>query len=94
MYTGKTSRATHNKFHDLWEASGLEPLPFPTQVILASAMTEMFNRAQKTKYIGPFAGQVSGLINEVKPAAKILEEMVEEAAEILSRKLPEKVTVK
>jgi NAD(P)H-dependent flavin oxidoreductase YrpB (nitropropane dioxygenase family) len=94
LYTGKTSRATHNKFHDLWEASGLEPLPFPTQVILASAMTEMFNRAEKEKFIGPFAGQVSGLITEVKPAAKILEEMVEEAAEILSRKLPEKVIVK
>jgi len=94
LYTGKTSRATHNKFHDLWETSGLEPLPFPTQVMLASAMVEMFNRAEKKEFIGPFAGQVSGLIKEIKPAAQILQDMVEEAAEILSRKLPENVIVK
>ena len=31
-YTGKTLRASYNKFHDLWDDSGLEPLPFPTQV--------------------------------------------------------------
>ena len=94
LYTGKTSRATHNKFHDLWESSGLEPLPFPTQVILASAMVEMFNKAERKEFIGPFAGQVSGLIKEVKPAAEVLQDMVEEAAEILSRKLPENVIVK
>ena len=27
LYTGKTSRAIYNRFHDLWEASGLELLP-------------------------------------------------------------------
>ena len=37
IYTGKTSRATYNRFHDLWEESGLEPLRFPQQVLLASA---------------------------------------------------------
>ncbi|MBL6968181.1 MAG: nitronate monooxygenase, partial [Desulfobacteraceae bacterium] len=43
---------------------------------------------------GPFAGQVSGLITEIRPAAQIVEDMVEEAADILSRKLPENVIVK
>jgi nitronate monooxygenase len=47
LYTGKTSRATYNKFHVLWENSGLEPLPFPAQVTLASAVVEMFNKAEK-----------------------------------------------
>jgi NAD(P)H-dependent flavin oxidoreductase YrpB (nitropropane dioxygenase family) len=94
LYTGKTSRATFNKLHNLWEGSGLEPLPFPTQVILASAMVEMFNMAGKKEYIGPFAGQVSGLIQEIKPAAEILQDMVEEAADILTKKLPESVVVK
>ena len=94
LYTGKTSRATFNKFHTLWEGSGLEPLPFPTQVLMASAMVEMFNKAGKKEFIGPFAGQVSGLIQEIKPAAEILQDMVEKAAEILSKKLPENVVVK
>jgi nitronate monooxygenase len=94
LYTGKTSRATYNRFHDLWETSGLDPLPFPTQILLASGMVEMFTRAQKTEYVGPFAGQVSGLIKEIKPAAEILRNMVEEAVDILTRKLPESVKAK
>ena len=94
LYTGKTSRATYNKFHDLWDQSGLEALPFPTQVMIASAMVEMFTKAHKKEYIGPFAGQVSGLIKEIKPAARILEDMVAETVDILVRRLPEAVTAK
>jgi NAD(P)H-dependent flavin oxidoreductase YrpB (nitropropane dioxygenase family) len=93
IYTGKTSRATYNRFHDLWEESGLEPLRFPVQVVLASAIVDMFNRAGNVEYVGPFAGQVAGLIDEVKPAARIVEEMVEETADILTRRLPASVTV-
>ncbi len=92
LYTGKTSRATYNRFHDLWETSGLDPLPFPVQVLFASAMVEMFTRAQKLEYVGPFAGQVSGLIREIKPAAQILNDMVEEAVDILTRRLRQEVT--
>jgi NAD(P)H-dependent flavin oxidoreductase YrpB (nitropropane dioxygenase family) len=91
IYTGKTSRATYNRFHDLFEESGLEPLPFPVQVIFASALVDMFNTAGQKEYVGPFAGQVSGMIHEVEPAARIVERMVEEAVDILTRKLPENV---
>jgi NAD(P)H-dependent flavin oxidoreductase YrpB (nitropropane dioxygenase family) len=93
IYTGKTSRATYNRFHDLWDESGLEPLHFPVQVVLASAIVDMFNRAGNVEYVGPFAGQVSGLIHEIKPAAQIVDEMVEEAADILTRRLPESVSI-
>jgi NAD(P)H-dependent flavin oxidoreductase YrpB (nitropropane dioxygenase family) len=92
IYTGKTSRATYNRFHDLWEESGLEPLRFPVQVVLASAIVDMFNQAGNVDYVGPFAGQVSGLIHEVQPAAHIVADMVEQAVDILGRKLPETVT--
>jgi NAD(P)H-dependent flavin oxidoreductase YrpB (nitropropane dioxygenase family) len=94
LYTGKTSRAIFNKFHTLWESSGLEALPFPNQVLFASAIVEMFNKAEKKEYMGPFSGQVSGLITEIKPAAKIVEDMVEEAADILTRRFPAEITVK
>ena len=94
LYTGKTSRATYNRFHDLWETSGLDPLPFPTQVLFASGMVEMFTKAEKFEYVGPFAGQVSGLIDEIKPAAQILADMVEGAVDVLARRLPEEVTAK
>ena len=94
LYTGKTSRTIYSQIHDLWDNAGLEPLPFPMQGLVASAMAEMFNKAEKKEFMGPFSGQVSGLIKEVKPAALIVEEMIEEAAEIITQKFPAEIIVK
>jgi len=93
-YTGKTLRASYNKFHDLWDNSGLEPLPFPTQVLISSALLASFIEANKTDFVGGLAGQVSGIIKEIKPAARVVEDMVEEAVDILTRRLPENVVAK
>jgi len=93
-YTGKTLRASYNQFHDLWANSGLDPLPFPTQVLISSAMLASFIEANKTDFVGGLAGQVSGIIKEIKPAAQVLEAMVAEAVDILTRKLPENVTAR
>ncbi|MGD2097062.1 MAG: nitronate monooxygenase [Desulfobacterales bacterium] len=93
-YTGKTLRASYNRFHDLWENSGLEPLPFPTQILISSALLASFVEAHKTDFVGGLAGQVSGIIKDIKPAARVLEEMVEGAVDILIRKLPESVVAK
>jgi nitronate monooxygenase len=93
-YTGKTLRASYNKFHDLWDGSGLEPLPFPTQVLISSALLGSFVEGRKDDYVGGLAGQVSGLIKEIKPARQVLEEMVEEAVDILTRRLPENIVAK
>ena len=93
-YTGKTLRASYNKFHDLWDNSGLEPLPFPTQVLISSALLASFIEANKTDFVGGLAGQVSGIIKEIKPAARVVEDMVEEAVDILTRRLPENVIAK
>ena len=90
-YTGKTLRASYNKFHDLWEGSGLEPLPFPTQVLISSALLGSFIEARKDDYVGGLAGQISGLIKEIQPARQVIEEMVAEAVDILTRKLPQNV---
>ena len=93
-YTGKTLRASFNRYHDIWDASKLKPLPFPTQVLLSSALLASFIEANKTAYVGGLAGQVSALINEIQPARQVLEEMVEEAVDILTRQLPENVVAK
>jgi NAD(P)H-dependent flavin oxidoreductase YrpB (nitropropane dioxygenase family) len=92
-YTGKTLRASLNKFHRLWDASELDPLPFPTQVLISSALLWGFLEANKTDYVGGLAGQVSGLIQDIKPARQVLEEMVEETVDILTKRLPENVVV-
>jgi nitronate monooxygenase len=87
-YTGKTLRASYNKFHRLWDSSGLDAVPFPNQVLISSALLWSFLEAGMTDHVGGLAGQISGLIDEIKPARQVLEEMVEEAVDILTRKLP------
>jgi nitronate monooxygenase len=92
-YTGKTLRAIYSGFHDLWDRSGLDPLPFPIQIMISSALLAGFIEARKEDYVTGPAGQISGIIDQVKPARQVLQEMVEETAELLTRKLRENVTV-
>jgi len=87
-YTGKTLRASLNEFHRLWDASGLEPLPFPNQIFVSSALLWSFVKAKKVEYVGGLAGQVSGLIHDIKPAGVLLEEIVSQTVDILTSKLP------
>ncbi len=94
LYTGKTSRTVYSSVHDLWDKSGLEMLPFPQQSLLASAVIGSFHKAKKFDYVGPFSGQISGLIDEIKPAAKVVEQMVNEAVDILCHRLPDTVVAK
>ncbi|MGO9146480.1 MAG: NAD(P)H-dependent flavin oxidoreductase [Desulfomonilia bacterium] len=92
--TGKTSRTSYSKFHDLWNSSGLEPLPFPMQVLVSSALFADFIKVQMDDYMGGFAGQVSGIIHDIKPARQVVEEMVEQTVDILTSKLPANVSIK
>jgi len=93
-YTGKTLRASYNKFHDLWDKAKLDPVPFPMQVLISSSLLSGFIQANKLDYVGGLAGQVSGLIKDIKPAGRLLHELVEETVDILTRKIPETVTAK
>jgi nitronate monooxygenase len=93
-YTGKTLRASLNEYHRLWEKSGLDPLPFPTQIMISSALLWSFVKANKTDYVGGLAGQISGLIHDIRPARTVLENLVEETVDILTRKLPALVTAR
>ncbi len=94
VYTGKTLRSLKSKFHELWQQSGLTALPFPVQVLISSALLGSFIEANRDEYIGGIAGQISGIIKEIKPARQVLEEMVEEAADIFTRRLPQNLVVK
>ena len=91
MFTGKTLRSLFSEFHVAWNESGLNALPFPLQVLVSSALLSSFIKANKEEYIGGFAGQISGIIKEIKPAGQVLEDMVEQAVEILANKLPRDV---
>jgi len=60
-------------------------------VLISSALLGSFVEAKKDDYVGGLAGQISGLIKEIQPARQVIEEMVEEAVDILTRRLPQNV---
>jgi NAD(P)H-dependent flavin oxidoreductase YrpB (nitropropane dioxygenase family) len=75
-YTGKTARQYRNAIVEAWERSGLEPLPMPLQGMLMADLVEAAWRAGRSDlYFNP-AGQIGGMLTEVRPAARIMERLV------------------
>ncbi|GIW08087.1 MAG: monooxygenase [Dehalococcoidia bacterium] len=84
-YTGKTARDVKNDVIAAWEASGLEPLPMPLQWILMDDFVAAAEAAGRIELINNPAGQAGGLLRSRRPAADIVQSMVEEAQAILRR---------
>jgi len=85
IWTGKTVRVYDNEVSRAWRESDLDPLPTPYQRILMEDFTASAQRAGRHDLILNPAGQISGMLKERKPAAQIMEELVEETIEQLNR---------
>ena len=83
-YTGKTARDYKNVVIDAWESSGLEPLPMPLQQVLMEDFSSAAMAGGRYDLVNSPAGQIGGMHTELKPAARILREMVEGAAAIIA----------
>jgi len=92
LYSGKTMRNITNPLIEAWEASGLQPMPMGLQGILTQDLVYSLRKAGREDLLMNAAGQASGLLNEIRPAADILHDMVAGAADILGRKLATTVT--
>jgi nitronate monooxygenase len=92
LYSGKTMRNITNPLIDAWENSGVKALPMGMQSALISPLLKGAAAAGHDDWSMLAAGQVSGLIKEIRPAAAVVAEMVESAAEIISRGLARRVT--
>jgi nitronate monooxygenase len=88
LYSGKTMRNITNPLIEAWDASGLQAMPMGLQGLLIQDLVYSVREAGREDLLMNAAGQVSGLLNDVRPAADILHSMVAEAHEIISRKLP------
>ena len=84
-YTGKTVRQFRNVVMDAWENSDLEPLPMPLQGALMEDLVDAAEQAGRHDLINSPAGQIGGMLKESKPAARIMDELVQGAAEVLQR---------
>lgn len=86
-YTGKTARTLKNKFVELWAESGMSYLPMPLQGLLLANLMAGLRQAGMLDYLVNFAGQITGMLKETKPAEQIVDEMVAQANEILENGL-------
>lgn len=85
IYSGKTMRNINNPLIEAWEEAGVPTLPFPFQGAVIQEVTFAAQQAgRKDLGMNP-AGQISGMLNEQRPAKDILAEIVEQAAEIIQR---------
>ena len=92
LYSGKTMRNITNPLIEAYEASGIKALPMGIQGMLIQDLIYSARQAGREDLLMNAAGQASGLLTEIRPAADILHDMVEQAAEILGRDLGRLVT--
>ena len=76
-YTGKTARNFRNAIVEAWERSELDPLPMPYQRVLMEDFMESAIRAGRDDLYSNPAGQIGGMLTETKPAATIMEELIQ-----------------
>ena len=81
--TGKPARMIRSKWSQAWEEADIDPLPMPYQSMIAMPVLGAATRDARADVIPGFAGQGLGLIDRVRPAAIVLEEMVRDAENAL-----------
>lgn len=88
LYSGKTMRNITNPLIEAFEASGIQALPMGLQGMLIGDLVYSCREAGREDLLMNAAGQASGLLRNVRPAAEILEGMVSAAADIIANRLP------
>jgi NAD(P)H-dependent flavin oxidoreductase YrpB (nitropropane dioxygenase family) len=91
LYSGKTMRNITNPLIEAWEESGIQALPMGLQGLLVRDLLYSVRQAGREDLLMNAAGQTAGMMHEIRPARVILGEMVERAAEVLSREVPARV---
>ena len=83
--TGKPARMVKNRWAAAYAEAGVEPLPMPYQGMVSSQVTAAALAAGRPDVWGGFAGQGLGMIRAVRPAAAVMQEIVEGAERALRR---------
>ncbi|MEJ3746761.1 nitronate monooxygenase family protein [Actinomycetes bacterium KLBMP 9797] len=89
VYTGKPARLLRNRWTAAWGAPGApEPLPMPLQNLLVSEAHDRLMRSGDPTVVAMPVGQIVGRMNQVRPVAEVLADLVTEADETLKRLSP------
>src|SRR6185312_1952142 len=77
VYTGKPARLLKTKWTDAWAEEGApEPLPMPLQNLLVSDAHSRMNEHGDPDVISMPVGQIVGRMNEVRPVAEVMADLV------------------
>ncbi len=85
IYTGKPARTFRNAIHAEWAAATLEPLGMPHQKVLFEDFLHAARQSGRLDLVSNPAGQVAGMLHEIRPAATILRDLVEGAERSIAR---------
>ena len=84
--SGKPIRQLRSKWSDAWkQPEAPEPLQMPLQGMLVSSVLAGIREARMEEWMTTPAGQSVVGIHEIKPAAEVVYDMVEQAQEMLDR---------
>ena len=77
IYSGKPARLLKSRWTDAWDAEGApDPLPMPLQNVLVAEAHQRMSASQDATVVAMPAGQIVGTMNEIRPAAEIIAELV------------------
>lgn len=77
IYTGKPARLLKSRWTEAWDADGApEPLPMPLQNILVSGAHQRMSESSDPTTVAMPVGQIVGRMNEIRPVADIIAELV------------------
>ena len=85
VITGKQARYLKNRLIAAWDKAGLPTLPMPMQSIAIIPILDGAYEAKMADIVPAPAGQIVGMIKELKPAKQVVEDMVAGALEVLDR---------
>jgi NAD(P)H-dependent flavin oxidoreductase YrpB (nitropropane dioxygenase family) len=86
IYSGKPARLLKNSWTDAWEEPGApEALPMPLQNLLVARAHQRLMRSGNPDVIPMPVGQIVGRLNEVRPVADVMQSLVTELEDTVSR---------
>ncbi|MEO5652657.1 MAG: nitronate monooxygenase family protein [Marmoricola sp.] len=86
VYTGKPARLLKSKWTEAWTDHGApEPLPMPLQNLLVADAHNRMNQHGDPDVVAMPVGQIVGRMNEVRPVADVMADLVREYGETVAR---------
>lgn len=86
IYSGKPARLLKNRWTQAWSEPGAPaPLPMPLQNLLVAEAHVRLNNSHDPTVVAMPVGQIVGRMNEVRPVADIIADLVAETRSTLDR---------